>query len=119
MPESQYVKAEAETTGGVLAAQILLEKVTDRDCAAVMNDLIEAARHASWRIALDLSRVMLLASAGLGALINLHKQCQTGGGKLVVFGMRDEITELMKLTKLNRLLNIADTRDAAIKKASA
>jgi anti-sigma B factor antagonist len=117
MSATQYVKSEP--VGPVLAAEILWEKITDRECTAVMNDLINAAKDVSWRIALDLSRVLLLASAGLGTLINLHKQCNAGGGKLVVFGLRDEIAELMALTKLNRLLVIADSRDAAIKKASA
>ena len=117
MSESQYIKSE--TVGEVLATQILWEKVTDRECGAVLNDLVEAARGFSWRIALDLSKVMLLASAGLGMLINLHKQCTTGGGKLVVFGLSDELVELMKLTKLNKLLTFADSRDAAIKKAAA
>jgi len=117
MAESQYVKAE--TVGQVLAAQVLWEKITDRECTAVLNDLMAAAKDTTWRIALDLSNVMMLASAGLGTLINLHKSCQTGGGKLVVFGLRDEIRELMTLTRLNRLLTIVDSRDAAIQKASA
>ncbi len=117
MPESQFVKSES--VGQVLAAEILWEKITDRECTAVLNDIMDAAKLASWRISLDLSRVLLLASAGLGTLINLHKQCHASGGKLVVFGLRDEIKELMKLTKLHRLLTIADSRDDAIKKASA
>jgi anti-sigma B factor antagonist len=117
MSESQCIKSE--TVGQVMAAQILWEKITDRECTAVMNDLMEAARRTSWRIALDLSKVMMLASAGLGALINLHKQCTTGGGKLVVFGLNAELTELMNLTRLSRLLTICQTRDQAIAKAAA
>lgn len=117
MADSQYIRSEA--VGQVMAAQILWERVTDRECAAVMSDLMDAAKKVSWRIALDLSAVMLLASAGLGALINLHKQCAASGGRLVVFGLRDEIRELMQLTKLHRLLTIVDTRDAALKQAAA
>lgn len=117
MSETQFVKAE--TVGPVLAAEILWERITDRESDAVTNDLMAAAREGSWRIALDLSRVLLLASAGLGTLINMHKQCTASGGRLVVFGLRSEIQELMKLTKLHRLLTIADSREDAIKKASA
>lgn len=117
MSASQYIKSEP--IGQVVAAQILWEKVTDRECAAVMNDLLDAARSMSWRIALDMSKVLLLASAGLGTLINLHKQCVAGGGKLVVFGLSSELKDLMKLTKLNKLLTIADSKDAAVKKAGS
>lgn len=117
MPESQYIKVEP--VGQVTAAEVTYEKITDRECTAIMNDLVDAAREISWRIALDLSRVMMLASAGLGTLINLHKQCASSGGKLVVFGLREELLELMKLTKLTKLLTIADSREAAIKKAAA
>jgi anti-sigma B factor antagonist len=117
MPDSQYIRSEP--VGQVLSAQVLQEKITDRECTAILSDLIDAARAVSWRIALDLSKVMLLASAGLGTLINLHKQCVAGGGKLVVFGLSEELVELMKLTKLNKLLTISESRDAALKKAAA
>lgn len=115
MPESQYVKAE--NLGQVVLARVLWERITDRECMAVMNDLCAAAKGTSWRIALDLSAVMLLASAGLGTLINLHKQSNGSGGKLVIFGLREEISELMRITKLHRLLTIADSRDDAIRRA--
>ena len=117
MSDSQYIKTEG--VGEVLVAQILWEKVTDRECTAILADLVDSARSLTWRIALDLSKVLLLTSAGLGMLINLHKQCATGGGKLVVFGLSEELGDLMKLTKLDKLLQMASSRDAAIKKASS
>ncbi len=117
MPPSPYIKSEL--TGQVLAAQVLYEKVTERECAGIQTDLQEAAKTTSWRITLDMSKVMMLASAGLGMLINLHKHCTTGGGKLVIHGLSDELLDLMKLTKLNKLLTIADSKEAALKKASA
>ena len=117
MPGSQSIKSE--TVGTVAAAAILLERVTDRECAGILSDLTEVAAAHSWRIALDLSKVLLLTSAGLGALIDLHKQCATNKGKLVLFGLSDELLDLMKLTKLNKLLATADSKDAAVKKAAA
>jgi anti-anti-sigma regulatory factor len=40
-------------------------------------------------------------------------------GKLVLHGLSDEILDVLKLTKLNKLLPIADSKDAAAKKAAS
>lgn len=116
MPETRSIKSEA--VGQAVAAQVLLEKITDRETPGILSDLLDAARTSNWRVALDLSKVLLLTSAGLGALIDLNKKCAAGGGKLILHGLSNEILEVMKLTKLNKLLHIAASRDEAIKKAS-
>ena len=67
---------------------------------------------------LDLSEVMLLASAGLGALLTINKACKAGGGSLAIFGTSDEIVGVLKITKLDKVLQIRTGRDAALKAVS-
>jgi anti-sigma B factor antagonist len=117
MGEAQYVGYEM--SGGVMVATVLREKVTEHENDALLNDIAEAADTRGWRIAMDLSQVGLLSSAGLGGLITLHKRCADAGGRLVVFGLQGPIMDLLKLTKLNRMLTIEPTREAAVKRAAA
>ena len=117
MGEAQYVKFER--IGKVMAAEILREKITEHENTPVFNELTSAAETCGHRLAVGLAQVGLLSSAGLGALISLHKQCAGKGGKLVIFGLQQQIFDLMKLTHLHKLLSIADSRDAAVAKAGA
>jgi anti-anti-sigma factor len=55
---------------------------------------------------------------GLGALVNLNKTCKANGGKFAIFNLAPEIVEVLKITKLDRVVNIAKDRDAAIKAVS-
>jgi anti-sigma B factor antagonist len=117
MAESQYVGIQR--IGSVAVAQVLREKITEHENQPVFTELTNAAAAANHRLAVDLSGVGLLSSAGLGGMITLHKACAAGGGKLVVFGLQDQILDVLKLTHLNKLLTIADSRDAALKKAAS
>jgi len=117
MAESQYVTFEL--VGPVVAAQVLREKITEHENGAIENDLVAAAETHGWRLAVDLSQVMMLSSAGLGGLISLHNRCEAGGGKLVVYGIQDQIMQLMALTRLDKLLIFAPDRKTAIQKAAA
>ncbi len=116
MPESTYT--QSRTINGVTLASVTLEKVTDRESQPVLHELTNASLGTKHHIALDLSCVQLLASAGIGMLISLHKTCKGVGGKLVVFGLRDEIMELLRLTNLHRLVLIEQSQEAALRKAS-
>jgi anti-sigma B factor antagonist len=115
--ESQYVRTEP--VGRVVLAEVLREKITEHENHAVFNDLSAAAAKHGQRVALDLGQVGLLSSAGLGGLITLHKACAAKGGRLVVFGVQDQILSLLKLTHLDKLLTIAPSREAAVEKAGA
>ena len=117
MAESQYVGVQR--VGAVAVAQVLREKITEHENQRVFAELSAAAAAANHRLAVDLSGVGLLSSAGLGGMINLHKTCVAGGGRLVVFGLQDPILEVLRLTHLHKLLTIADSRDAALKKAAS
>lgn len=117
MAESQYVRVQR--IGSVALAEVLREKITEHENQPVFGELSAAAVANGHRLAVDLSGVGMLSSAGLGGLITLHKSCAAGGGRMVVCGVQDQIHELLKLTHLNKLLTIADSRDAALKKAEA
>jgi anti-anti-sigma factor len=103
----------------VALAEVLREKITEHENTPVFDELGRAAASSGHRLAVDLGGVGLLSSAGLGGLISLHKACVAGGGRLVVFGVQDQILNVLKLTHLHKLLIISENRDAAIQKAGA
>jgi anti-sigma B factor antagonist len=66
------------------------------------------------RILLDFGNVEHLSSAALGMLIQLNKRLAERSGKLALINIRPQIFEVFKITRLNKLFNIAKNRDDAI-----
>lgn len=104
--------------GPAVIVKVERERVGEHEAPVIQNEVAAAAGPHGWRVALDLSMVTLLASAGLGALITLNKKCKAGGGKLALFGISEDIMAVMKLTKLNTLLTILPDQTAAVKAVS-
>lgn len=116
MADSSYTKVE--NINGVTLALITLEKVSDREAPIVQNEVINGSLGTKHRIVLDLSPVHMLTSAGIGMLVTLHKTAKGAGGAFCAFGIRPEIMQVLKLTNLHRLVTIAESKDAAVKKVS-
>jgi anti-sigma B factor antagonist len=58
------------------------------------------------RIVMDYSEVEFVSSAGLGAMITTSNVVGEFEGKMVLTGINENVMQVMKLTKLNRLLKI-------------
>jgi anti-sigma B factor antagonist len=52
----------------------------------------------------DLSRLRLIDSSGVGAIVALFKVVRAYGGKLVVDGVRDQPLAILRLLHLDRVL---------------
>lgn len=111
--DSTFVSTEL--VGGVLVAHLKCEKVAEREATVISGELVTQAAAHAWKLALDMTEVMLLASVGLGALVTLNKNCKAKGGKLVVYGLASELAEVLKITRLDRVLTIVKDRDAGVK----
>jgi anti-sigma B factor antagonist len=112
MPDSTYVTSR--TIGAIAVATVVREKFTDHEAEIIRNEAAAAAEAARWKLALDMSNVTFLTSAGIGTLVSLHKSCAAGKGKLAVFGLSPQLLELLKLTKLDKLFLIRADEAAAV-----
>ncbi|MHC4443060.1 MAG: STAS domain-containing protein [Planctomycetota bacterium] len=70
------------------------------------------------KLLLDFKKVEHLSSAALGMLITLNKQLKDRQGQLVLAGINQQIFEVFKITKLNKLFNITDNAEEAIQELS-
>lgn len=107
-----------ERAGGAVLAQILCEHIGDRETQIIQDELTAAAGPAGWRVAIDLSKVTFLPSAGLGMLVAIHNNAKSSKGKLAVFGVADDLMKMLKITHLDKLFSIKPDREAALKAVS-
>jgi anti-sigma B factor antagonist len=62
---------------------------------------------------LDLTGVPYMDSAGMGLIINHYVHCQNTGTKMVVAGVSPRVLELFKMTKVDSVIPLAPTVEAA------
>jgi anti-sigma B factor antagonist len=88
----------------------------DRLRAELMRMVDEEKRT---RLIIDFTEVRFLSSQVVGLLLALHKRVAAAksadpGAELVLCGLRPELIDLLKITRIDRLLTIKPTRKEAI-----
>lgn len=69
----------------------------------------------TFRILLNMSRVNYLSSTGLGLLVYINNKCTENGGAFGVFGLQEYTLDMLKLTKLDSVINIFKSQEDAEK----
>jgi anti-sigma B factor antagonist len=73
-----------------------------------LRPTLEALAHDLGRnITVNLSKLKLIDSSGLGALISLYKQARANGGNVSFVGVADQPLVLFKLLKLDRVFALS------------
>ena len=62
---------------------------------------------------MDLSQVPYMDSAGLGVIMNYFVSSQSQGRKLLLTGVSDRLRALFEMTKVDNVLQICDSVEAA------
>ena len=70
-------------------------------------------------IVLDLSPTDYVDSAGLGTLVLLTKRAREAGARMVLSGLNDRVADMLRLTRLDQVLEQAETLDEGRKLALA
>ena len=77
-----------------------------------LHDL--ADRHGCRRIILDFVNVRFLESSVLGVIVALQQKLEYQKGKLALCGLRKELRQVFKFSKLDTLFTFHETRDDAL-----
>ena len=62
---------------------------------------------------IDMSAVPYMDSAGLGVIMNYFVSSQSHGRKLLLAGLSDRLRALLEMTKVDNVLQICDSVEAA------
>lgn len=107
-----------EPVAGCLIVRLKGPALSEQDASSVLSDINADAPSQNWRVALDMTRVEFLASAGIGALIGMQRTCTGAGGNMALFGVNTNIEEVFKITKMNKFFTITKDQPKALKKLS-
>lgn len=65
-------------------------------------------------VVINMGKLIFIASAGLGVLINLNSAIEKNGGKLVLSSMSDKIAKIFKLLGFINLFEIYESDQKAL-----
>jgi anti-anti-sigma factor len=105
-----------ETIDGVAVGRVYCNVIGQREAPIIQAECAEVSKAAEARVALDFSGVTMMGSLALGTLVTISRTCKAAGGGLALFGLNDNLTEVLKMSRLDKLLPIAKNEAAAIKK---
>jgi anti-sigma B factor antagonist len=80
-----------------------LDATTAPELRAVVDQLVEEKRPS---ITLNLQDLSLIDSSGLGVIVSLFKRVRAAGGKVQIFGLRDQPAAMIRQLRLDRVLPI-------------
>ena len=91
----------------------ILDETNIQEIGQELFDLVdeEGARD----LVLNFSNVEYLSSAALGKLITLNKKVKQADGRLKLCAIKPPIFEVFTITKLDKLFDIYDTQESALK----
>lgn len=99
----------------VAVAFIAIPSVREHQANMMQERLTGLADRTRGRLAVSLADVGDMTSAGLNALVAVHTRCKELGGHLALFGLNRDIQKLLKVTKLERTLIVAETAHEAVR----
>ena len=106
---------ETREAGDVIIAKILEKKLWDGPRMEQINKslfgLVESGIN---KLVLDLNEVEFLSSVARGILIRLYKKITSASGKLVIYGARGRVLEVLAITQLNKVFPVVLDEQAAL-----
>ena len=112
------MKVTSEKKKGILVLDIQGRVVGDAslDLRRSINGwLAELPESEKPKVVLDLSKVNMMDSAGLGVLVSSFTSVQKKEGRLVLAGLGKGLQNLIAITKLTRVCDMYEDVDEAIK----
>ena len=108
-------KIDWEQSGHVLKVRIGLAELSHEQMQELINECLERVRmHNTTYILFDMYGVEFLASACLGPLVELVQDLEHIRGRVALVNCHDNVSFLMKVTRLDRVFGLYETEDAAM-----
>lgn len=102
--------ADVTVEGGVLTARLVGPSIGQREGPIIASTIeakfVDAAppvRH----VVLDFADVTYINSSGLGSCVTIHNQAKSQKAGVVLYRMRDDIRDVFKMTRMDKIFKIA------------
>ena len=112
MPAFQIVKEKLGDTVTVLSVKGFLDAHTFEELEKTINELFEEG---NYKLAVDLSGLDYISSAGAGVFIGAIGTAQENDGNIILMRPSPNVKEVFDLLGLSQIFTFKDTREDAAK----
>jgi len=109
VPQIQTTQIEPD----IVLVQISGQLTLGRDCQQVEWTIDGLIRDSQKKVVFDLSELSFADSTGIGIIVMCCGKMRNAGGELRLASLHPRIADLMKLTKLDRIMHFYPTTAAA------
>ena len=99
----------------VALAFLGMSYVREHQAAMIQDRLLGLADRAKGRLAVSMSEVTDMTSAGINMLVAVNGRCRDLGGHLALFALDSQVRKMIKVTKLDRAIVIVQTAHEAVR----
>lgn len=99
----------------VLVVKVNVKRATVEFAGALKEELISRIDQGSKNVLVDLSEANFVDSSFIGTLVAGLKKATMKNGDLKIVGLQDPVRAMFELTRLNRIFDIFDKTEEAIK----
>jgi anti-anti-sigma factor len=105
--ERLLIEPRSASADGVVVLEVAGDMVVSNMSAleAAIDQTLDAG---ALRLVLDLTAIGHVDTPGLGLLYRLHRRCEGAGGTLLVAGLPDRFTDLVRKLRLVERMGFAD-----------
>lgn len=108
----EYTYSQQEKFVIVSLSGNLIEKIEAMD---LLYDFDKWLSEGQRIFALNLEQLHYMNSSGLGILINLLTKSRNKDGEIVIYNVSEKVKDLLVITKLHQVFNVADSYEDAVK----
>ncbi len=108
---SRQLFAHVRVDGHVVTARLVGPNIGQREgpiVAQMIESELQSASGSIRHVVLDFSDVTYINSAGLGSCVTMRNQAKAEGAQVVLFGLRDDLRAVFKMTRMDKIFTIAD-----------
>ncbi len=105
-----------ESVDGVLLAVLTTGSLSDYESGLVVGQIQKEAPNAHWRIVADFGEVQFMSSPGISLILTLVQDAKAHKGRLIICHLHEDIHDILRMTKVDKMITIVPTRDDAMKK---
>lgn len=103
-----------EQVNDVTVLRVLDTRITSVSAPELKTELLRLVGEGQFKIVVNLENIAYIDSSGLGSLLFGHRQARQAEGDLKLSHVQDSVLSMIKLSMLERVLNIYATDQDAI-----
>jgi len=99
---------------GTAIIQLNVERLNASNASGLKAELALLNKQSINNIVIDMANTKYCDSSGLSALLLANRLCKDTNGMFILCGLQDNVQKLISIAQLDKVLNIAADKDAAM-----